>query len=270
MRISVITVVLNDPRVGRALETIFRQEVDAEVETILIDGGSTDPDTVRELQRWRERVSIFVSEPDRGLYDAMNKGIRLATGDIIGFLHADDRYADRFVLRDVAAALSDPTVEGCYGDVVFVSRRGSILRYWRAGQYRRWKYYFGWMPTHLTFFVRRAVYERLGVFNLAYPIAADYELMLRFLFLGNIRVRYIPRVLVCMDIGGTSNGSLRAILRGNWECWQSWRAHRLGAQGVLVPVLKPLRKLGQFLRRPPSVPEVLRMPSPQQLIAAEG
>ncbi len=257
MRISVITVVLNDPRVGRALDSLFAQECPADIESILIDGGSKDP-TRAILEQYRRQVSIFLSEPDRGIYDAMNKGLRLATGDIVGFLHADDRYADRFVLRDIAEVFADPGVEGCYGDVVFVSpRTGRILRYWRAGVYRRWKYYLGWMPTHLTFFVRRSVYERFGGYDLDYPIAADYELMFRLLFLHALRVRYIPRVLVCMDAGGTSNGSVRAILKGNWECWQAWKRHGRAVQGVLVPIAKPLRKVGQFLRRPPTVPEVL-------------
>lgn len=270
MRISVITVVLNDPRVGRALDSLLAQECDADIESILIDGGSGPP-TQQILQRYRSRVSVFISEPDRGIYDAMNKGLRLATGDIIGFLHADDRYADRFVLRDIATAFADPDLEACYGDVVFVSpRTGRILRYWRAGQYRRWKYYLGWMPTHLTFFVRRSVYERFGGYDVNYPIAADYELMFRLLFLGALRrVHYIPRVLVCMDAGGTSNGSLRAILRGNWECWRAWKQHGHALQGLLVPIAKPLRKLGQFLRRPPTVPEALR-PTPSPAAIAAG
>ncbi|MCS6966359.1 MAG: glycosyltransferase [Candidatus Kapabacteria bacterium] len=269
MRISVITVVLNDPRVGRALASILAQEVDAETELIVIDGGSSDERTLEELERYRRHLSVFLSEPDQGLYDAMNKGLRYATGDIIGFLNADDRYADRSVLRDVAAAFADPSIEACYGDVVYTSRQDErIIRYWRAGTYKRWKYYWGWMPTHLTFFARRSVYERLGHFDLAYPIAADYDLMLRFLFLGNIRVHYIPRILVCMDAGGTSNDSLRAIVRGNWECWQIWKKHGLTLHGILVPLVKPLRKVGQFLRRPPAIPEVLRAQSAARTVTA--
>lgn len=257
MRISVITVVLNDPRVGRALHSLFRQEVEAHIESIVIDGGSR-PETLEAIEQYREQLAVFLSEPDRGLYDAMNKGLRYATGDIIGFLNADDQYADRFALRDIAAAFTDPSTDACYGDAVFLTRgRGRILRYWRAGQYRRWKYYLGWMPPHGTFFARRQLYERLGSFDLSYPIAADYELMFRFLFLGNIRVRYIPRVLLCMDAGGTSNASLRAILQGNRECWRTWKRHGLTAYGFLVPIAKPLRRIGQFLRRPPSLPEVL-------------
>ncbi|MEN3026355.1 MAG: glycosyltransferase family 2 protein [Chlorobiota bacterium] len=267
MRISIITVVLNDPRVARALESIFAQEVEAEVETIVIDGGSLPP-TRDILERYRHRLSVFVSEPDRGLYDAMNKGLLYATGDIIGILNADDQYADRFVLRDVAAVFSDPTVEACYGDVVFVSpgtRR--IVRYWRAGPYRRWKYYFGWMPPHQTFFARRSVYERFGGFNLDYRIAADYELMFRLLFVGAICVQYIPRVLACMDSGGISNRSLRSILRGNWECWRTWKQHGLTPWGLLVPFAKPLRRLSHLLRRPAVLPEALH---PPLVNAAEG
>ncbi len=270
MRVSVITVVLNDPRIGRALDSLFSQETDAEVESIVIDGGS-GRETLEVIERHRSRLAVFISEPDGGLYDAMNKGLRYATGDIIGFLNADDRYADRFVLRDVVATFSDPTVEACYGDAVFVTRyRERIIRYWRAGNYRRWKYYLGWMPPHGTFFARRHLYERFGTFNLAYPIAADYELMFRFLFLGNIRVHYIPRILLCMDAGGISNGSLRAILQGNRECWQAWRQHSLTLQGLFVPLTKPLRRLGQLLRRPPTLPEALLSTGSPRLSAVKG
>jgi len=257
MRISIITAVLNDPRVGRALESLFSQEVEATIESIVIDGGSGE-ETLRILEQYRPRLSVFISEPDRGIYDALNKGLRYATGDVIGILHADDRYADRFVLRDVLAAFCDPTVEACYGDVVLVSpRSGKIVRYWRAGPYRRWKYFLGWMPPHVSLFVRRSVYQRFGAFHLGYPIAADYDLMFRLLFLGNIRVHYLPRILVCMDLGGTSTGSVRTILRGNWECWHSWKRHGRGLQGLLVPLCKPLWKVGQLLRRPAQLPEAL-------------
>lgn len=249
MKISIVTPVYNDPRVSRALDSILSQEYDGELELIVIDGGSARP-TLDVLERYRRDIAVLVSEPDRGVYDAMNKGIRLARGDVVGILNADDRYNDPFVLRDVAAALVDPGVDACFGDLVYVNSRDRVVRYWKSGPYRLVKFYFGWMPPHPTFFVRREVYRRYGAFDLDYPIAADYELLLRLLLKAKISVRYLPRVLVRMSLGGKSNRSVSNIIRANQEVWRAWRKNGLRF-GYLVPVLKPGRKVIQFLRRPP-------------------
>ena len=201
------------------------------------------------LERYRGRLAALVSEPDRGIYDAMNKGIARATGEVIGILNADDRYADPFVLRDVARAFEDPNVEACYGDLVYVDERGKVVRYWRSGPHKRWKWFLGWMPPHPTFFVRRSVYQRYGTFDLRFPIAADYELMLRLLFKHRVRTAYIPRALVLMAPGGNSNRSLGNILRANLEVLHAWRTNGLRF-GYLVPLLKPARKVPQFFSRP--------------------
>ncbi len=265
MRISIITVVLNDPRVERAIASVLAQQTEHELELIIIDGGSGEP-TRSILERYRPHLSLLISELDRGIYDAMNKGLRHATGDIVGFLNADDRYVDPHVLQDIATLFQDSDIDACYGDVVFLTPQGRLLRYWHAGAYRPWKYLLGWMPPHQTFFARRQLYERFGGFDLRYRIAADYELMLRLLLRHRIRVGYIPRVLVAMDAGGVSNASLRNILRGNWECWQAWRRNGLSGS-FAVPLLKPLRRLGQLVRRP--VPQ-LRFPLHFPPIGAAG
>lgn len=249
MKISIITPVYNDPRVSRALDSILSQKYEGDLEIIVIDGGSDQP-TLRVLERYHHRINILVSEPDKGVYDAMNKGINLATGEVIGILNADDRYNDGQVLRDVATVMRGSQIDACYGDLVYVNSKDRVVRYWKSGAYQPIKFYFGWMPPHPAFFVRRRLYEKYGTFALSFPIAADYELMLRFILRHGIRLAYIPRVLVRMAIGGESNRSLRNIIRANQEVWMAWRKNGLRF-GYLVPFLKPAQKIPQFIRRSP-------------------
>lgn len=248
MKISIVTPSYNDLRISRALDSVLTQEFDGDLELIVIDGGSQQP-TLDVLKRYRQHIDVFISEPDQGVYDAMNKGIRLATGEVIGILNADDRYNDPFVLRDVAAVFKDPKVDACYGDLVYVDAQDRIVRYWKSGSYRPFKFYLGWMPPHPTFFVRRRLYEQYGGFDLSFPIAADYELMLRFILKHRISVKYIPRVLVRMTIGGKSNRSLGNIVKANIEVWHAWRKNGLHF-GYFVPILKPAQKIVQFIQRP--------------------
>ncbi len=245
MKLSIITPVYNDPRISRALDSILCQQCEDELELIVIDGGSSTP-TQDVLERYRDRISILVSEPDKGIYDAMNKGIGLSTGDVVGILNADDRYYDPFVLRDVADAFRDPKTDACYGDLEYVDKKDHTVRYWKSGRYHPLKYYFGWMPPHPTFFVRKRLYDRYGSFYLRYTIAADYELMLRLIMKHRISPKYIPRVLVRMSLGGKSNRSLANIVKANLEVRQAWRNNGLSF-GYLVPLLKPAQKVAQLI-----------------------
>ena len=154
MRISIVTPVFNDVRVGRALDSIFAQEHEHELETIVIDAGSTDG-TMDVLERYRSDVDILISEPDRGIYDGMNKGIQLSTGDVVGILNADDRYSDPHVLPDVLDTFADESVDAAYGDIVYMDEAGAVSRYWRSGAPGLWAWYLGWMPPHPSFFVRK-------------------------------------------------------------------------------------------------------------------
>ena len=248
MKLTVITAVYNDSRIERALTSVLSQEFEGELEVIVIDGGSTDG-TLSVLAHFREHLNVFVSEPDNGAYDGMNKGIQRSTGDVIGILNADDQYADSEVLRDILTVFQNHQVDACYGDLVYVNDEDRVVRYWKSGLHRRSKWHFGWMPPHPTFFVRQSVYEQYGAFDTRFSIAADYELMLRFLVKHRIQVRYLPRVLVRMAVGGKSAG-LRNIWRANAsEVFEAWRRNRLRG-GYLVPVLKPAQKVFQFLHRP--------------------
>ena len=246
MNISIVLPVFNDVRVGRALDSVLSQQHEHELELIVIDAGSTDG-TLELLERYRERIAVLVSEPDRGIYDGMNKGIALATGDVVGILNADDRYSDPLVLRDVMDALNRQEVDACYGDLVYTNEADKVVRYWKAGRRRGWR--LGWMPPHPTFFVRRRVYECYGAFDLRYPISADYELMLRLMLKHRIEVKYLDRVLVNMAPGGNSGGSISTIVKANLEVARAWRNN--GLRGwTLVPVLKPARKMFQVVSRP--------------------
>ncbi len=244
--ISIITAAYNAAMtIAGCIESIHGQSFPAEC--IIVDGGSTDG-TLEVVERYRSRLAKVVSEPDRGIYDAMNKGISLATGDVIGILNADDFYASEHALSRVAGIFSNARIDSCYGDLLYVhpANTSKITRTWRSGPFRERSFYWGWMPPHPTFFVRRSVYERYGIFNLALGSAADYELMLRFLVKNKITSAYLPEVLVKMRTGGVSNASLGNRLRANRMDRMAWEVNGLKPY-PWTTAMKPLRKLGQFL-----------------------
>jgi glycosyltransferase len=246
MKVSIITAVFNRrDTIEDALDAVSGQDF-AGIEHIVVDGASQDG-TVEVLERRRSGIAVLVSERDDGIYDALNKGIGLATGDVIGFLHADDLFADVRVVSRVAAAFADPSVEAVYGDLDYVSRIDAqrVIRRWRAGTYSPRRLAWGWMPPHPTFYVRRSVYERLGGFDTRHRIAADYDCILRFLGRGGIVPAYIPEVLVKMRLGGESNRSVGNILRKSLEDYRALRVNGVGGVGALA--WKNLSKLGQFL-----------------------
>jgi len=250
MKISIVTVALNAREtIADTLGSVAAQ-THADVEHIVIDGGSTDG-TLDVVGRYRDRLARVVSEPDRGLYDAMNKGIRLASGEVVGTLNADDVYADRSVLETVASAFADPDLDALYGDLVYVDRNDTsrVVRYWTSCDYRDGLFERGWIPAHPTFFVRRRVYERYGLFDTRYHYHADTELTLRFLAVAHIRSRYLPRIMVRMRLGGHTNRSLVNIMRGNLESYRACKAHGLDVTPLYFPI-KFLSRLPQFLRRP--------------------
>lgn len=212
-----------------------------------MDGGSTDG-TLDIVRGVGSEIAKVVSEPDNGVYDALNKGIALTTGEVIGILHADDTYADHDVLSRVEMVFEDEGVDSCYGDLVYVDREDNsrIVRRWRSGPYDVRRFYWGWMPPHPTFFVRRKIYEKFGGFNLSFGTAADYELMLRFLVRHRISSVYIPAILVKMRTGGLSNISLMNRLRANRMDRKAWRENGLKPL-PFINILKPLSKVGQYM-----------------------
>jgi glycosyltransferase involved in cell wall biosynthesis len=245
LKISIITAVRNGERaIGDCIKSFNQQTCPAE--HVIIDGQSTDG-SIEIINKLRTSDSIFLSEPDRGFYDALNKGIGMASGDVIGILNADDVYANDRVLEKVADCFAGGLVESCYGDLVYLDaiETGQVRRYWYSGPYHERRFYQGWMPPHPTFFVRRKVYEKHGGFNLELGTAADYELMLRFLVRYKITTYYIPEVLVKMRMGGQSNASLRKRLAANRMDRKAWAVNGLKPYPWTL-LLKPLSKIGQF------------------------
>lgn len=247
LRISIVTAVFNNrDTVASALDSALGQDHDA-VELVVIDGASTDG-TLGVLAEYAARLSVLVSEPDSGIYDALNKGVQRATGDVIGFLHSDDLLADSGTLSRIAAVFTDPDVDAVYGDLLYVRKDNSrqVVRYWQSGSFSPTKLAWGWMPPHPTLYLRRQVYERFGLFDAQYRIAADYDFILRVLG-GGIRVKYLPEVLVKMRVGGASNRSFSNILQKSREDLRALRNNRIGGIGALA--WKNLSKLPQFFGR---------------------
>ena len=225
MKISIITVCYNSAKtIEDTLKSVANQK-DVNIEHILIDGASTD-ETIKIIKQY-DSVTTLISEPDKGIYDAMNKGISLATGEIIGTLNADDFYANDHVLSEVSRIFLDPNINACYGDLVYVSEVNAAqpVRLWKSNNYKSGLFKSGWVPAHPTFFVRKSVYERLGKFNLNYKIAADFELLFRFIEKNKVNTKYLPKVLVKMRLGGTTNKSISNVIRQNKEIFTILREH---------------------------------------------
>lgn len=251
MILSLITVCYNSEGTIKNTLNSVNDQVRVAIQHIVIDGASED----RTLEIVNFGINIngkFISEKDAGIYDAMNKGIALATGDVIGFINADDFYPSPEVLSKVAAAFEASGADCCYGDLCYVQQddTSKIVRYWRSSPFRPGLFGKGWCPPHPTFFVRREVYERLGGFDLSFKIGADVELMARFLEVGKITSHYIPEVLVHMRMGGTTNRSLSNVIKQNLEVRRGFLALGLGFSWVRFLGHKVFSRASQFVRRP--------------------
>ena len=250
MKVSVITTVLNCVNtIEYTIQSVSSQS-HVDIEHIIIDGQSTDG-TLEILQRYSEQVSLIVSEPDSGIYHGMNKGLALATGDVVGFLNADDYYQHENVISDLCAVFDDPTIQGCYADLVYVDplQVDKIIRYWKSKDYQPGLFEKGWMPAHPTFYVRREVYKEHGVFNIDYKFHADLEITARFIAVKKIKTRYVPDIWVRMRTGGATNRSLKNIIKGNLESYKACK--KLGLKITpLYFITKTLMRLPQLFLKP--------------------
>lgn len=248
MKISVITVCYNSAStIEQTIISVLDQD-HSDVEYIIIDGASTDA-TASIVEPYRRKLKLFISEPDKGLYHAFNKGLALATGDVVAILNSDDFYADKNTLSKVAACFEQNNAEAVYGDLVYVDKENTeqVVRKWHSGVYKKGDFLNGWMPPHPAFFVKRDVYERFGVFNTTLRYAADYELMLRFIHKHAIRIAYIPSVVVKMRTGGFGNSSLMAKYKANREDRQAWTINGLRPYPWTL-LFKPLSKIFQYIK----------------------
>jgi glycosyltransferase involved in cell wall biosynthesis len=246
LKISIITVTYNSAAtIEETILSVLEQDHQP-LEYIVVDGGSTD-DTISILKKYQHRLR-FISEPDQGLYDALNKGIRMAVGEVIGLLHSDDFYVHKSVLSHYAEVFQSSQADAVYADLLYVDKNNTekIIRTWKSGQRTAGSFLNGWMPPHPTFFIRRSCYEKFGAFNLEFKTAADYELMLRMIEKHGIRLAYLPEITVKMRVGGKSNVSVSNRLNANLEDRKAWKINGLKPRFYTL-YLKPLRKLLQFI-----------------------
>lgn len=251
MKVSIITVVYNGTdTIEDCLCSVLSQDY-PNVEYIIIDGASTDG-TVEKIRqfdssKFPHTMTKFISEPDSGIYNAMNKGIGLATGEVIGILNADDIYQDAKVVSKIVHQFEQTKADAIYADLVYVNKTNTdaITRYWKSGSYKNGAFLWGWMPPHPTFFVKYNLYQQFGVFNETLRIAADYELMLRFIHKHKASVAYLPEVVVRMRVGGVSNTDFSNRLKAHEESRKAWTINGL-KPSFLTLWMKPLRKFSQF------------------------
>ena len=245
LKVSLITISYNSvATIQKCIDSVAKQTYDA-VEYIIIDGNSVDG-TQAIILKNKSHIHYFKSEPDAGIYDAMNKGLRIATGDIIGLLNADDYFSDENVVTEVMQSFSQHDPDILYGDLDYVDHSGKVIRKWRSGNYAREKFNWGWMPPHPTFYAKRSLFEELGEYSMNYGTAADYELMLRFMYLNQRKVFYLNKVIVKMRTGGQSNQNFRNRVNAWKHDFNAMVCHHVSLP-LLGIVLKPLRKISQFI-----------------------
>jgi len=248
MKISIITSVYNNKEtIKDAIESVLNQTY-KNIEYIIVDGASSDG-TIEIVESYGDKISTFVSESDEGIYDGLNKGVSLSTGDVVAFLHSDDIYASDNIVQKIADEfIQDSLLDGVYGDLVYTPKddTSKVLRYWKSKDFDMSLLSQGWMSAHPTFFVRREVYEKYGGFDLGFKIAGDYDFMLRVLSAG-IKVKYIPEVLYKMRVGGESNKSIKNIIQKSKEDLQALKNNNIG--GIRTLLYKNISKIKQFLRR---------------------
>lgn len=251
MKVSIITVCYNSEQtIAHTLQSVARQTY-PDIEYIVVDGLSKD-NTLQVIKEHGTRVTKLISEKDKGIYDAMNKALALATGDVIGFINADDFYASDDAVALAVSALERSGADSCYGDLCYVEQSdiSKIVRYWRSNEYQDGLFERGWCPPHPTFFVRRSVYQAYGFFNLNYRIAADVELMARFLAARKITSCYLPKVLIEMRMGGTTNRSFTNVITQNREIRRALRSLGLRFSWPKFLYFKIASRIAQYVRRP--------------------
>ena len=247
MKVSIITVVYNNKKtISDAIESVIAQSY-KDIEYIVIDGASTDG-TFEIIQNYSDKITKIVSESDKGIYDGLNKGISLATGDVIAFLHSDDVYANETVISDIVNCF-DNGAQGVYGDLVYTDKAdvNKVFRYWKSCDFSLSLLSKGWMPPHPTLFLRREVYQKYGAFDISFKIAGDYDFMLRILS-NNISVKYLSKVLYKMRVGGESNRSIKNILDKSKEDLRAMRKNEIN-KPFLALFYKNIFKVMQLIKR---------------------
>lgn len=250
MKVSIITACFNSSHsIENCLESILSQNYD-NIECTIIDGKSSD-DTLSIVKDYQQKYSYIklISEKDQGIYDALNKGVMLATGDVIGFVHSDDLLASKTVISEIVAILKNKALDGVYGDLEYVRKEDitKVVRFWKSRSFNSKLLSKGWMPAHPTLFLKKEVYEKHGFFNLTYQISADYDFMLRILKDDSLKFGYLPKVITKMRIGGASNGSINNIIKKTKEDYRAIRSNHIG--GWFSILIKNTSKIKQLFIR---------------------
>lgn len=270
MKVSIITATYNAASfLEEAILSVMKQDYD-NIEHIIIDGGSKDG-TLAIIEKYKEHIAYSISEPDRGMYDAINKGMQVATGDIIGTLNSDDLLADNKVISSVVQAFQFKKTDTVYGDLVYVKPEDmtDIVRVWKGLPYKRSRYNFGWMPAHPTFYFKRNLLNTYGYYENHYYTAADYEFMARYLYHHRASAYYLPRLIVKMRSGGMSNGNIFRRLRANRRDYLAMKRNQIPF-AFIVSIMKPFRKILQYkkvgamkmlkpqsLQHEPEIPQII-------------
>ena len=210
MKLSIITVVYNNVEgIKSAIESVISQDY-LQIEHIVVDGGSTDG-TIEIINGYLDKISVFISEPDKGIYDALNKGVLRASGDVVAILHSDDKFCNTHVCSDIMKHMDKTRAEFCFSDMVIVDNfSGKILRYYMASYFKRWMFRIGWMPPHPTCFIKRSLFDEFGIYSIDYKIAGDFDLLVRFFYGRKIRWSCLDQVTIKMSGDGVSNSGWRS------------------------------------------------------------
>ncbi len=247
MKISIITACYNSAATIQQTIDSVKSQKGVEVEHVIVDGGSKDQ-TVDILKANAAHIT-YISEPDKGIYDALNKGIKLATGDIIGTIGADDFYPSDDILSSVAEAFTKNPTEALYADKQYVhpGDLNKVVRYWTAGAYKKQSWLYGWMPPHLTFYLKKENFEKYGYYKTEFTCSGDYELMLRMLYKNGLSVQYLPKLVITMRTGGTSTASYKHRIVANKEDRKAWKINDLKPSWFTL-WMKPISKITQFFK----------------------
>ncbi len=248
MKVSIITISYNSATTIRdTIESVLSQDY-PNIEYIIKDGVSKDG-TLETIKSFGDKIRL-ISQPDKGIYDAMSQGVALATGDVVGIINSDDFYPDNQVVRRVVDTFQQHKTDAVYGDLQYIdfNDKSKIVRDWKSGEYSKERFLNGWMPPHPTFFLKKSIYDKFGLYDASFKSAGDYELMLRMLYKNNISAAYIPHVQMHMRTGGVSNVTLKNRIRANREDRRAWKINGLKPRFYTL-FAKPLSKLGQFLKQ---------------------
>ncbi|MEQ9423182.1 MAG: glycosyltransferase family 2 protein [Cyclobacteriaceae bacterium] len=245
MKVSIITAVYNNVEtISGCIESVINQDY-SNIEYIIIDGKSDDG-TIDKINTYSDHIDYLISDNDNGIYDAMNKGLAIATGEIVGFINSDDMLNSSNCISAIVAEFERTKADIVYGDKVYYSKDlKRMKRYWKAGPLKLESYRYGWMTPHLSTYIKKGVYDEYGFFNTSLKVAADYELMFRFIYCQRVKAVYLPKIIAKMREGGVSNGSLSKMWRTNYEVYKSWAMNDRFITPLII-ILKPLSKITQL------------------------